>query len=153
MRRIDFFDYFDVRKTTKKLTLPKWVLNKFCFLKFVFEKYSQCEIWALSNWVLKNLLKKNIGRVDFFHFFYVRKKSKKFSNAIVFLNNFYFLKFFFEKYSPYEIWAPSNWVLKTLLKSGALLRDILSDTSERTVKSLLGKITTIHPSYEPNWES
>ena len=30
---------------------------------------------------------------------------------------------------------PSNWVLKTLLKSGALLRDILSDTSERTVDS------------------
>ena len=128
-------------KTTKKLTLPKWVLNKFCFLKFVFEKYSQCEIWALFNWVLKNLLKKNIGRVDFFHFFYVRKKSKKLANAIFFLNNFYFLKFFFEKYSPYEIWAPSNWVLKTLLKSEALLRDILSDTTRpwaQLAKSAIG---------------
>ena len=29
---------------------------------------------------------------------------------------------------------PSNWVIKTLLKSGALLRDILSDTTERTVQ-------------------
>ena len=69
----------------------------------------------------------------FSSFFRTSKKSKKSIRLIFFLNNFYFLKFFFEKYSPYEIWAPSNWVLKTLLKSEALLRDILSDTTERTV--------------------
>ena len=79
--------------------------------------------WALQIWVGST----------FSSFFRTSKKSKKSIRLIFYLNNFYFLKIFFEKYSPYEIWAPSNWVLKTLLKSEALLRDILSDTTERTV--------------------
>ena len=133
MRRIDFFDFFDVRKNGEKVDPTQMVFERIYFSEICF--WEIFTMWNLSSFKLgfEKFVEKNIGRVDFFHFCYVRKKSKKLANAIFFLNNFYFLKFFFEKYSPYEIWAPSNWVLKTLLKSGALLRDILSDTTERTV--------------------
>ena len=134
MRRIDFFDFFDVRKNDEKVDPTQMGFEQILFSEICF--WEIFTMWNMSSFKLgfEKFVENKYWPSRFLPIFLCQKKVEKVGKRHIFFEQFLFSKIFFlEKYSPYEIWAPSNWVLKTFFKSEALLRDILSDTTERTV--------------------
>ena len=109
MRRIDFFDFFDVRKNDEKVDPTQMGFEQILFSEICF--WEIFTMWNLSSFKLgfEKFVEKKYWPSRFFPLFLCQKKVEKVGKRHIFFEQFLFSEIFFWEIFP--IWNLSSFKL------------------------------------------